>query len=413
MILRAHLDLSVADFAHGAVACVLPASRAGVEERIERAFEPRQDALVCLSVRSGFDLLLGALALSEGDEVLFSAITIPDMPRIARAHGLVPVPVDVDPDTLAPDLRSLERCLSPRSRVLVAAHLFGAVSPLERARAFAREHGLVFVEDCAQSFAPGRFGGSADSDVRMLSFGPIKTDTALGGGVLLVRDAALRARMEEHHRLRPLQTRSAWARRVLRYALLQFLGHEPLFALLRGYARLRRTTHDVIIGRATWSFACGELLERIRRRPSTPQLALLARRLARPNLARLRARAATGDAFARSLPEAVRRPGAGVAEHTHWLFPVLAPRPDELKVSLWARGFDATRGTSSLAAVEAAPERPDARVPRASEMMEQLLLVPVYPEIPASALGRLAAELGARAASSAARVGAPAASHAG
>lgn len=413
MILRARLDLSLADFAHGALACALPASREGLEATIRGAFAPPRDALVCLSVRSGFDLLLGALALSPGDEVLFSAVTIPDLVHIARAHGLVPVPVDVDPDTLEPDPRALQRCLSPRSRVLVAAQLFGAVAEFQAARAVARERGLLFVEDCAQSYAPGRSAGSPDSDVRMLSFGPIKTDTALGGGVLLVRDGALRARMEERQSRLPRQTRGAYATRVLKYAFLQLLGREPLFALLRGYARLRGTSHDAIIGRATRSFAGGELLERIRRQPSTPQLALLARRLAHPNRARLRARAAAGDAFARSLPEAVRRPGAGVAEHTHWLFPVLVSRPDELMAFLWKRGFDATRGTSSLTAVEAAAERPDVQAPRAAGIMARLLFVPVYPEIPAPARRRLAAELAAHAAASASPQGAPATSDAG
>ncbi len=407
MILRARLDLSLADFAHGALACVLRASREGLEATIRGACAPRQDAFVCLSVRSGFDVLLGALALPPGDEVLFSAVTIPDLPRIVRAHGLVPVPVDVNPDTLEPDPRALQRCLSPRARVLVAAHLFGAVAELDAARAAARAHGLLFVEDCAQSYAPGRSVGSLDSDVRMLSFGPIKTDTALGGGVLWVQDAALRARMEELQSRLPLQTRGTYAKRVLKYAFLQLLGREPLFALFRGYARLRGTSHDAIIGRATRSFAGGELLERIRRRPSTPQLALLARRVTHPNLARLRARATLGDEFAHALPEAMRRPGAGVAEHTHWLFPVLVSRPDELKTFLWARGFDATRGTSSLAAVEAAPERSDIQAPRALAIMEQLLFVPVYPEIPAATLERLAIALADYAAVSASPVSVP------
>jgi dTDP-4-amino-4,6-dideoxygalactose transaminase len=413
MILRARLDLSFADFAHGALACVLPASRERLEATVRAAFAPPQDALVCLSVRSGFDLLLGALALSPGDEVLFSAVTIPDLPRIARAHGLVPVPVDVNPQTLEPDARALQRCVSPRSRLLVVAHLFGTVVKLDAARAFAREHGLLFVEDCAQSYAPGRSAGSLESDVRMLSFGPIKTDTALGGGVLMVRDAALRARMEERHGHLPLQTRGTYAKRVLKYAFLQLLGREPLFAMLRGYARLRGTSHDAIIGRATRSFAGGELLERIRRRPSIPQLALLARRLTHPNLGRLRARATLGDEFARALPQAMRRPGAGVAEHTHWLFPVLVPRPDELKAFLWARGFDATRGTSSLAAVEVAPERPEVRAPHAVDIMEQLLFVPVYPEVPPSALRRLAAALADYAEASTSPMSAPAPSYAG
>ena len=55
---------------------------------------------MCLSVRSGWDLLLHVLAWPAGSEVIVSAITHPDMIRILRAHGLVPVPVDVDLDTL-------------------------------------------------------------------------------------------------------------------------------------------------------------------------------------------------------------------------------------------------------------------------------------------------------------------------
>ena len=59
---------------------------------------------MCLSVRSAWDLLLHVLAWPAGSEVIVSAITHPDMITILRAHGLVPVPVDVDLDTLAPSV---------------------------------------------------------------------------------------------------------------------------------------------------------------------------------------------------------------------------------------------------------------------------------------------------------------------
>jgi hypothetical protein len=84
-----------------------------------------------------------------------------------------------------------------------------------------------------------------------------------------------------------------------------------------------------------------------------------------------------------------------------------------LKTFLWARGFDATRGASSLAAVEAAPERPDVQAPHASDIMEQLLFVPVYPEVPSSARERLTVALADYVAASALPTPAPVPSRAG
>src|SRR5690348_17150484 len=168
-------------------------------ERAARALEarwsPGGDALACYSVRSGFHLLLTALELPRGSEVLFSAVTHPDMPRIAEHHGLVPVPVDLEIDSLAPSANALLRCFSPRARVLVVAHLFGrqvALGPLE---AVCRRAGIVVVEDCALAYDGPPDSGDPLAAVSMFSFGILKTATALGGAMLAVRDRALLGRM--------------------------------------------------------------------------------------------------------------------------------------------------------------------------------------------------------------------------
>ena len=102
-------------------------------------------------MRSAFELLLDALALDEGSEILLSAITHPDMARIVSRHGLVPVPVDLDLETLQPRGELLERAVTERTRALVVAHLFGARVDLDEAIAFSRRHGLLLIEDCAQT----------------------------------------------------------------------------------------------------------------------------------------------------------------------------------------------------------------------------------------------------------------------
>ncbi len=393
MVFRARLDISWGDLVFGMLACVLAGRRREAERRVLATLPAGDEAIVCLAVRSGFDLLLEALALEEGSEVLLTAITVPDMARIVRAHGLVPVPVDVDSHTLEPVPAVLESAISTRSRVLVAAHLFGAACDFRHAREVAHRHGLVFVEDCAQSYVPGRFFGDPASDVRMLSFGPIKTGTAVGGGVLFVRDAALRARMEEIQRGYPVQSRRDYLRRLLKYATLAALGARPLFALFRAWCRVRGRDFDDVLRRAARTFRHDGLLARLRRRPAAALLTLLARRLGAAN-GRVGARAEVGAALARMLGPELARPGSAVENHSHWVFPVLTEDPSGLMMHLRSWGFDATSGTSSLTAVAGAPERPDVAAPEAEAVMAHVLFLPAYPEIPAVRRARLAEALG-------------------
>ena len=61
-------------------------------------------AIVTLSVRSMLDLYLQVKNYPKGSEIIMTAMNIPDMIRIIREHGLIPMPVDIDVGTLAPSL---------------------------------------------------------------------------------------------------------------------------------------------------------------------------------------------------------------------------------------------------------------------------------------------------------------------
>lgn len=381
MIVRARLDLSWRDFAFAAGACLLPQGVPGLERGIGEALSAPGKTFVGLSLRSGLDALLQALALPAGSEVLMSAVTIFDMGEVVRANHLVPVPVDIDPDTLEPSPEALRCALSPRTKALLVAHLFGARIRLEESKRFARENGLLFLEDLAQSYLPGAYRGDPESDVRMLSFGPIKTDTALGGGALILRDPALLEAMKEVQETQPRQRRRDYGKRVVKYGLLQLLGLPPLFGLFRSWCSLTGQTHDEVIGRAARGFGGGVLMEKIRQRPSGPQLAMLRRRLEKPGIPGLARRAEVGRSFAEGLPPGIRWPGKGAPQRTHWTFPILVPHPEALMRHLWSRGFDATRGTNSLGIIGPAPERPEMRTPMARELVDQILFIPVYPGV--------------------------------
>jgi perosamine synthetase len=177
---RHRLDISVEDISFGVLSCGWQLRREKLEAEVMRRCALEEEGLVCLSVRSGWDLWLGAQGLRAGDEVLVSAITHPDMIRIIHEHGLRAVPVDIDPETLAPRPWMLEAALTPRTRVVRVAHLFGGRMDLGGIAKFARKCGLLLVEDCAQAFQGPERMGDPVADVSMYSFGTLKTSTALG-----------------------------------------------------------------------------------------------------------------------------------------------------------------------------------------------------------------------------------------
>jgi dTDP-4-amino-4,6-dideoxygalactose transaminase len=141
--------------------------------------------------------------------VIVSALTIPDMWTLLEHHGLRVIPVDVDPATLAPTAADIERLVTPATRAVLVAHLFGTRSGLDDIVRVAREHGLLLWEDRAQTFDSPTPHGDARADCSMLSFGPIKTATALGGGALIFSDASLAAKIRATHAAYPRARRRA------------------------------------------------------------------------------------------------------------------------------------------------------------------------------------------------------------
>lgn len=364
--------------------------------------------LVALSVRSGWVLLLGVLGWDPGSEVLVSAITHPGMVAILREHGLRAVPVDLDPDTLAPSTGQLEAAVTERTRGLLVAHLFGGRLDLAPLLAFARRHDLMLVEDSAQAFTGLHSLAPSGADVSLFSFGLIKTASAAGGALLSVADPGLRDRLRAAHARWPEQPPAAYAGKLAKTAALAAFNDPRRFAVLQHTCRAARLDLDGLINRSTRSFAGGSaMLARIRRRPSAGLVALLHRRLSTVDDARLAARAVLGEQLAARLPPAYLHPGGRLQRRTHWLFPVAAPDPDRLLAELRQRGVDASQGTSNLTAVAGEDGRCP---PRAAALMADIVYLPCYPELGEDGRDRILEALRAAADVSVAEV-APGKSH--
>ena len=218
---RTQLKIGWNDLLTGGLACILPGNRVELTRKVEHYFADDLNVLATYSVRTGFDLLLQALDLNEGDEVLFSALNIKGMVTIARRAGAVPVPVDLDVNRMAPSVDRLRAALTPKSRVLVVAHLFGTRLDMQPLVDFAHENNLVLVEDCAQAFNGRAYTGHQGSDLALFSFGPLKTATALGGALIVVKDASLCQRMRDIQETYPVQKNRSQLKRILQFAGLK------------------------------------------------------------------------------------------------------------------------------------------------------------------------------------------------
>lgn len=385
---RLRLDLAWSDLLFAALAGVLAGGRARRARALEACFAP--DAFAALSARSGLDLYLDALALPPGSEVLVSGLTIPHMPQILAAHGLAVVPFALDPVTLAPAAGELERRATPRTRAVLFAHLFGQRAELGPVLALCRARGWLLWEDCAQAWSGDGWRGESSADLALFSFGLIKTATAIQGGLLRVKDAEVRARMQVAQALWPVQTRADFLRRTGKAAVLRFLCEPWAFVRFARHCARRGRDLDEVLHAATRGFPGPDFLARLRRAPSAPLLALLQRRLARPSASLASAKRALGEELVSALGPGCTLHGRAARERHHWVFAVASPDPAQLVRALRAAGFDAT-ARSSLVPVEGSA---DGRAPEASRaLLAHLVYVPLAPRLAAGERARLVALL--------------------
>jgi dTDP-4-amino-4,6-dideoxygalactose transaminase len=338
-------------------------------------------------VRSSQDLLLQAVCWPPGSEILVSAITVPDMPRLLLCHGLVPVPLDIDPQTLWVRCDDVDARITSKTRAIIAAHLFGSALRLDELAETARRRGIMLLEDCPQAY-DGQFRGDAGSDVRMFSFGPIKTATALGGAVLQVADRQLLARMREIHAGYRCQSRNAQAQRIALACLFKALSVPALFTMFAESCRILGSDYDMLVAEGLRGFRRADLLDQIRRAPSIALLKMLERQVTSDIAARVARRVGLANKILPNLDPKLRV-GAGVSQHSHWIIPILSHDPEGLVRFLRSQGFDATRKASHLAVVAAPPGRPDLEPTNAREILSKLVFLPVHPALTDSNIKQL------------------------
>lgn len=167
----------------------------------EAEFAEYCEANHCVGVASGLDALhlaLLALGVGPGDEVILPANTYIATWLAVSQCGAIPIGVEPDPKTynIAPE--RIEAAISPRTKVIIAVHLYGQPADLDPILEVARQHGLKVLEDGAQSHG-ARYKGKrlgAHGDVVAWSFYPGKNLGAFGdGGAITTDDPELASRV--------------------------------------------------------------------------------------------------------------------------------------------------------------------------------------------------------------------------
>lgn len=145
------------------------------------------------------DLAVEALCLPAGSEVILPSFTIISCAGAIVRTGCVPVPVDCDPVTWCMDPALAEAAVTPRTRAIMPVHIYGHPVDMDPIADLAARHGLTVIEDAAEAhgatYKGRRCGGLGH--VSCFSFYANKIVTTGEGGMVLVRDPELAARMRK------------------------------------------------------------------------------------------------------------------------------------------------------------------------------------------------------------------------
>lgn len=182
------------DLWHGVTGMFAPErSIRTLEEQIRREFATSHVFLVSSGTAALTLTLMGLRSSSRRTEVVIPAYTCFSVPAAILKAGLRPVLCDINPSTFDFDYAHLERTLSAETLCVVAHHLFGIPSDIDRIRALCGARGIVVVEDAAQAMgvvSNGRKLGTL-GDAGIFSLGRGKNITCGSGGIIVTNSSQI------------------------------------------------------------------------------------------------------------------------------------------------------------------------------------------------------------------------------
>ncbi|MBA2660909.1 MAG: aminotransferase class V-fold PLP-dependent enzyme, partial [Bradymonadaceae bacterium] len=185
--------------------------------RFEEAFKAHlgvKYAIATSSCTGALHMGLAALGIGHGDEVILA-----DTNWIATAApivhlGATPVFVDISPESWCIDPASAEAAITPRTKAIIAVHMYGNLCAMDELLAIGRKHNFIIVEDAAQAIGSKYHGQPAGSIAAFgsFSFHGTKTLTTGEGGMFVTNNPELYERVQtlSNHGRSSKQTKQFW-----------------------------------------------------------------------------------------------------------------------------------------------------------------------------------------------------------
>jgi perosamine synthetase len=186
-----------------AVVAVMHSGRLSLGPKLEEfeaalsSYAGVRHAAAVSSGTAGLHLIVKALGIGEGDEVIAPSFTFIAPANAIRYERAKPVFVEINPTTLNLDPRAVEAAITPRTRAILAVHTFGVPADVEKLAAIAARHHLILIEDACEALGAewrgkkvGAFGAAG-----VFGFYPNKQITSGEGGMVVTNDEKLAARV--------------------------------------------------------------------------------------------------------------------------------------------------------------------------------------------------------------------------
>jgi dTDP-3-amino-3,4,6-trideoxy-alpha-D-glucose transaminase len=318
-------------------------------EALERELAQASGTAAAVGVNTGTDalaLLLRAMGIGPGDEVITSPLSAAYSALAIMMTGARPVFADIDPARLTLDPDAAAAAITPKTAAIMPVHLYGQAADMKAFASLASRHGLAIVEDCCQAHLGtcdgrpvGTFGAGGG-----LSFYPTKNLGALGdAGAVITNDTTLAEKIKR----------------------------------LRNGGQTAKYLHE--------EFGVNSRLDEMQAAILRERLTLLPAWTARRRALGARYRAALAGATT------VVTPPEFDAGHVYHLFPVLTPARDAMQRHLSASGIETLiHFPIPIPRQKALASEQPAQCPVADRICAEVFSLPLYPSLPDTAVDRVA-----------------------
>ena len=172
-------------------------------EKFENLFKEEhscQYAVSASSCTAALHIALLALGINAGDEVIVPAFTWITSASCVEYVGADVKFVDVEKETMNIDPAKIEEAITPKTKAIIAVHLFGCPAKMDEIMEIAKKHHLYVVEDCACAIGTTYKGKKVGTigDIGCFSFHPRKAITTGEGGMCSTNDEALYYKMIQY-----------------------------------------------------------------------------------------------------------------------------------------------------------------------------------------------------------------------